>query len=114
MPPLEAETYLIQLWEEAGTIESNGMGITRLSWKEIEAWLAVRERKGELPLKAWEIDMVRMLSTEYVAEYQAASEVNAPAPYDGVTVEDLDRPAIANKMKSLLGAFKKKPDHSEE
>lgn len=107
MPPLEAEAYLISLWEEAGTVESNGMGITRLSWKEIEAWLAVRERKGELPLKAWEIDVVRMLSAEYAAAYQAASEINAPAPYQGVTIEELDRTAVSNKVKNILGAFKK-------
>lgn len=110
MPDIESEAYLVRLWEEAGVVDTSGMGVTRLSWKEIEAWLNVREMRGELPLTSWEIETVRKLSEEYATEYSAATDVDREAPYVVESIEQVDRPAVMNKFKSILGTFKKADD----
>lgn len=99
LPPVENVEYIIQLWHEAGTIES-GTGITRLSWAEIEAWLAVREFNEELPLTPWEVNMVRKLSEEYASEYSQASAKDRPAPYEDEPVFDMK--VGKGKLKGLL------------
>lgn len=113
MPLLEEEKYLIDLWEEAGAVETTGMGITKLSWQEIESWLNIRKLKGEAPLTAWEIETVRKLSEEYVAEYFAATDKTRKPPYEFESLEDIDREALSNKLKNVLSTFKKNPDESK-
>lgn len=116
MPDIESEAYLVQLWEDAGVVEPGGMSTTRLSWKEILAWLQVRKIKGELPLLAWEIDVVRLLSSEYSTENSLATAKDRPAPYTIVDEDQLDRVALGSKFKNVLSQFKKADNdrHVEE
>lgn len=107
MPPVDEAQYLIELWHEAGTIESSGMGISRLSWAEIGGWLKVREFKEEPPLTSWEIDTVRKLSEEYSSEYNLASQKDRPAPYEVEDTSQVDRVLVGNKVKNVLAGFKK-------
>jgi hypothetical protein len=106
MPELGPEAYIVGLWNEAGVATATGYGITKLYWQEIEAWLRIRNLKGELPLTPWEIDMVRRLSEEYSAEYGAASAKGHPAPYQIEDEDQLDRTALSSKFKNILSQFK--------
>lgn len=86
------------------------MGITRLSWKEIDAWLNVREKIGEIPLKDYEVSLIRQMSEAYSSEYSQASDKAHPAPYSAETLDGhIDRAAVKNKLTSILGSFGK-PD----
>ena len=76
------------------------MGISKLSWKEIDAWLTRTEHE----LTLWEITTIRRLSEEYAAEYSQASEKDRPAPHVAATI---DRVQIANKIGNVLAMFGK-------
>lgn len=110
LPRVDEELYLLKLWEEAGSVETNGMGISKLSWEEIRAWLDVRNRRGEMPLSSFEIETVRELSEEYVSEYYAASDTDREPPYGGESIEQLDRDAVAKKVSNVFDAFKRDKD----
>lgn len=110
MPPVDDLEYILNLWHEAGTVGSSGMGIMRLSWQEIKAWLEVRDINEELPLAPWEIDLVRELSAEYAGEYSLASDKTREAPYTVGDIKEIDRSAIASKVKNVLSGFKKQKD----
>ncbi len=106
MPPVYEGHYLIELWHEAGTLESNGMGISKLSWQEINGWLSVRQKVGDPPLLHWEVELVRKLSEEYSSEYNQASDKNREAPYQADSLDDLDRAAVASKTKNIFASIR--------
>lgn len=110
LPPVENLEYILELWHDAGTIESSTGGISRLSWQEIDAWLRLREVNEELPLTYWEISMVRKLSEEYSSEYNLASSKNRPAPYQ----ESFDIKVGKSMLKGLLQGVSKKQEPKYE
>lgn len=108
LPETEGASHLISYLMEAGIAMSNGMGITPITWQEMESWLRVTE----LPLSTWEKLMLRELSETYVNEYSQASAKDRPAPYVH-NVENIDREAVSDKLKSLFRNLKKRPQHDE-
>lgn len=102
MPPLGEEEYLINLWQEAGAVSSNGMGMTSLSWLEIEAWLNTLE----VELDIWEKLLIKRLSTEYANEFALSSDPKRSAPFSEMPDEEA-RVFVGNKIKNVLGMFKK-------
>lgn len=107
MPPTSEGHYLIQLWHNAGTVSSSGMGIGRLTWQEIDGWLGVRDKIGDPKLLCWEVEIIRNLSEEYASEYNLASDKKREAPYQTEDLADLDRAAVANKTKNIFAALRK-------
>lgn len=101
MPPLEdGEQYLLQLLTEAGTASSNGMGLSGLSWSELESWCKCLD----VELSTWELLLIHTLSREYATEYSLASDKDRPAPYTHIAPEmkqDVDK-----KLLSALRNFK--------
>ena len=84
------------------------MGISRLTWKEIDSWLNVRAKIGEPELKDYEINLVRQMSEAYSSEYSLSTDKSHPAPYAPDTIgESIDRTAVSNKLSSILGSFGK-------
>lgn len=102
-PELDGSGYLVNLWQEAGLIMSNGMGVVPLTWQEIESWLRVTE----LQLTVWEKLTIREMSEAYAAESAKATDKHAAPPYTAVS--EIDRPAVASKVLSVLRSFKRKP-----
>lgn len=82
------------------------MGITPLSWQEIRAW----RLENELSVSLWEVQAIRMLSSEYCAEYYAASDVNRQPPYQDMLDEDFDRTAVSNKIENFFANLIRKDD----
>ena len=103
LPELDSAEYLVQYWHEAGTVGQGAAGPIALSWQEIRAW----RQENQYTLSLFEIAAIRRLSDEYVGEYYSASDKSRPAPYQGVTLEDIDRTAINNKVKGIMSMFKK-------
>lgn len=104
-PDIDGAEYLIALLQEAGLMQTNGMGVTPLSWQEIESWL----RATELNLSVWEKLVIREMSEAYVSELNSASAREAVSPYVASAPEEIDRPAVANKLLSVLRGFKREP-----
>lgn len=112
MPDLDGYEYIINLWHEAGTTCAGAMGCTPLTWNEIESYTT----KLSLELSNWELLSIRRLSIEYCGEYHQASDINRPAPFAYEEAEEeIDREAVANKIKNLLRArMKRKAEQKYE
>lgn len=76
MPPNPAPHIVARL-VEIGITESNGMGPTVLSWREIEAW----QRNVSVRLAPWEARLMRSLSIAYITEGRRAEDQNCPPPW---------------------------------
>lgn len=111
-PELDGADYMIGLFQEAGLTMPNGMGVTPLTWQEIESWLRVTE----LHLSVWEKLTIREMSEAYTAELLKASDKTATAPYVPVVEEtQIDRAAVASKLRNVLRGFKRnKPDEGAQ
>ncbi len=108
LPDVNEAQYLIEMWHHAGTVSQNANGISPLSWLEIRAW----RMENEIRIDNFEINTIRRLSQEYVGEYYAATDKNRVAPYE-VQEEEIDRKAIANKVKNVLAGFKQSNNESK-
>lgn len=104
MPELNESAYIIDLWHEAGTVASGGMGLSPLSWTEIKNWIDA----VELDLSTWELLTIKFLSSEYCSEYGLASDKNRAAPFE--EIEDIDREALGSKFKNILRGFASKEE----
>jgi hypothetical protein len=108
LPEIVGASHLLSYLMEVGVAMSSGMGLMPLSWQEIDSWLRVTE----LPLTTWEKIVLRELSETYVNEYSQASEKDRPAPYVH-RVDEIDRAAVSDKLKSVFRSLKKKPEQHE-
>lgn len=108
LPEVDHGRHLLDYFTEAGVAMSTGMGLMPLSWQEIESWLSVTE----LPISTWEKLTLREMSDAYVSEYSQASAKDRPAPYVH-RVEEIDREAVSDKLKSVFRSLKKKPQQDE-
>ncbi len=97
MPPNPAPHILSRLIE-IGLSESNGMGATPLSWREINEW----QRAMSIDIPPWECRLIRRLSIEYLAEGRRAESENYPAPWRA-EVTQRERDAEEARLMMLLG-----------
>lgn len=97
MPPNHAPHIIARL-TEIGLTESNGMGLSPLSWREIEAW----QRATRVRLAPWEARLIRQLSIEYLGESRRAESENCPAPWRA-EVTQRERDAEEANLRMVLG-----------
>lgn len=90
--------HIIDRLTEIGLTESNGMGVSPLSWREIEAWQVVTQ----MALPPWEARLIRRLSLEYIAESQRAESENCPSPWR-TAVTKTERSADEDNLRRVLG-----------
>ena len=110
LPNLDGAEYLVTLLFEAGLVQSSGMGVSALSWAEIESWLYVTH----LNLSVWEKLTIKNMSEVYAGELSMATKKDSVAPY--THVDDIliaDREVIANKLRNAFAAFKKTKTENE-
>lgn len=83
---------------EVGPAEAGTMGQAPLSWQTIRAW---RLETFQRP-SAWEVRMLRRLSTEYLAEIHAAEDPHrAPSWLAGRA--EVDQEANERQLRAVLG-----------
>lgn len=97
MPP-NAAPHIISRLVEIGLTESNGMGQSPLSWREIVAW----QSATGTTLPPWEARLIRSLSTTYLAEGRRAEAETCPPPWRAeVTQRELE---VADaRLRMVLG-----------
>lgn len=97
LPDIEDHRF-VALLMEAGPIEAAGMGVSGLSWREIEAW----QSRCAIDLEPWEVRLIRRLSQAYASELSAAADPDRPPPY----AEELDedrRELVEAKLDMFFG-----------
>jgi hypothetical protein len=83
---------------EVGPAESGAMGQGPISWREIDAWAA----RTFAQVSAWEVRLLRRLSTEYLAEIHQAEDPSRPAPW-WPSILQVDHEANERQLRSVLG-----------
>ena len=110
LPSLDGAEYLVTMLFEAGLIQSTGMGVSALSWSEIESWLRVTQ----LDLSVWERLTIKSMSDTYAAALGSSTKRDTPAPYTHVDEALIaDRTAVASKLKNVFSSFKKSKSENE-
>jgi hypothetical protein len=102
MPPIEPEHgYLIDTLLDAGPASPAGMGMSQLSWLELQAW----QHGTGIGLDPWEARLIRALSGAYVQECRRAEAPDALPPWiEGD--EDADRYRRARAARSLRDSMR--------
>ena len=86
------------------------MGVTSLSWSEIESWIKVTQ----INLSTWEKLTIKGMSEAYAGELNSANKKDCPAPYTHVDEALIaDRSIVANKLKNVFSSFKKNISENE-
>lgn len=94
----ECDELVVQAFIECGIYSSNGMGVTALSWQEIQAYSS----ESGVKLTHWESRMVRLMSKEYVTFKNFATENrHARSPYKPVI--DDNSVVGENQLMNVLG-----------
>lgn len=97
----------MSLFHSAGSATQTGQGLVPLSWQEIEAWVKCQALTDVLT--PWELGVVRIMSEAYASEYAQAYDPKRPMPYSPrVDLSEVDRVAVADKLKNILSQFKKR------
>jgi len=106
MPELTpGSEYLVAFLHSAGTASSNGMGLTGLSWQELEAWVRCTDMTGIITPR--ELKTIHMLSRVYAREYYEASKKGATPPYmPRVELEQEEvRELISDKVEDVFASI---------
>lgn len=77
MPPLGAAGHLVPILWEIGPTLAGGMGEGPVTQGEIRAW---QDNMG-VALQPWEVQLLRRLSIEYMAQSHKATEPGCKPPY---------------------------------
>ena len=102
LPDVGSSYYVVKYWQDCGSVGYGSSGIVPLSWTEIRNW----REENDLEIDYRERKMIREMSKAYVNEYYAAKDPYRPAPYS-IEIVELDRPAVSNKIASVLSGFKR-------
>lgn len=96
--------YLVAFLHSAGTATSTGMGLTGLSWQEIEAWTRCTDNVGIVTSR--DLKIIQSLSRVYANEYARASKKGAKAPYVP-EVENIEvvREIVSQKADDLFAGM---------
>jgi hypothetical protein len=105
MPEItQGSEYLVAFLHSAGTATSTGMGLTGLSWQELEAWAACTDNVGIVTAR--DLKTVHTLSRVYANESSKATQKGAKPPYEvKVKVDEEVREVVSKKADDLFGSM---------
>jgi len=102
-PPTDGLEVVIGHFHEVGRVGYSGMGVTPLTWQEIDSWASTTS----LQLPVWERLAIHEMSMAYVGEYNQASDPNREAPFSVAEMRITDREKVAKDLKAAFSAFKR-------
>ena len=88
----DADSFIIELWQEVGFNLNVGSGAYPLTWSEIDSF----SNRLALPLTQFESSQLMMMSREYCHWLSKAVDKYIDAPYHN---DDYD-PLIANRLRN--------------
>lgn len=113
---------------QVGTVQQTSAGLISLGWQEIITWAgrfhkevhiemiehprhSKRHKRTYTPvvvercsLLDWELEQIKMLSSEYVSEYSQASNPSRPCPTE-VVIEDVPEDEALDNAKKIGAAW---------
>jgi len=97
----EIDSFIAQCFEAVGMFLSGGMGMTPLTWVEMDSFL---KRSGYL-LNGWESEQIIKMSKLYCSMVNAGKEIDCPAPHNLAATDETalerNRVIVANKFKRM-------------
>lgn len=96
--PEDSARWLIEISQECGMYQNNGMGIDVVQWSEIESYLRATGQSGWY----WLASVLRGISQSFVDEFRQAKDPLRPCPLDDEVDEDAKRKAVSNQVKSFF------------
>lgn len=98
MPRLDTTLhFLVQLLFDAGPVSGTGQGTVPLSWADLDAW----QRMTGVSLPPWQLRLLRRLSGEYLSESNAATQDDAPPPWER-NLTTARRGKVAGHIRNVL------------
>ena len=95
--PDDYAVWLINLASDCGFVSHTGMGVSAISWQEINAWQEATGLKWP-----WLASVIHRLSIDYVNEYVLAKDVHRPSPLQ-VHIDLIDqREKVAQQIKNIF------------
>lgn len=101
MPAIDDADYILSLLIEAGISESNGMGLTPLSWTELANWTYL----SKIDINSWEASTIISLSRQFTASLNEYDDKDIPPPF---TIEDFDREKVSQSIGDRLRSLAKR------
>lgn len=101
LPPVDLGAYLVHYLWEVGPAASAGFGLAAVTFAELHAW----QKCAGIDLQPWEVRILRLLSSDYIAESKRAEKPDSPAPYSNNTILEFDRAIVAKRVGDALKAF---------
>lgn len=89
--------HFVSVLMEAGPVSSAGMGPIPLTWAELDAW----QHCVGLRLQPWEARLIRVLSGDYLEEFQQAEAHDAPPPWIQESTAER-RSKVARHIRNIL------------
>ena len=108
LPPVPAELrYLLDWLMDAGPALPGMSGPVPLTWVELQAWATLTG----VPLRPWEAQTLRRLSSEYASTLITAEAPDCPAPAEEHEQLDADaltarRAHVDAQIKHFFGGLK--------
>ena len=97
LPDVGDAQYLIDYLMEIGPVSPAGMGVDRISPRDLQAW---QEMTG-IELHLWESRTLRRLSGEYASESHRATAHDCPPPWLHMPDDD-HRDALSKGLQAAL------------
>ena len=92
------DDYALRLLFEIGPALAGGMGPTPLTHGELRAW----QDNMSISLSPGEVDILRRLSAEWIAESHRAEKADCPAPWVDPETNEYRLEVLPNRIKSFL------------
>ena len=96
----DSDEFLIEAWIGVGISSNNGMGMTPISWCEIESF----SRQSKTDLTGWESKQLMLMSKTYCSFITTAENPNCPSPCEISLSED----DVKAQQKAISDAFRSK------
>lgn len=93
-PDVEAG-YLVRYLFECGPYINNGMGVSGVSWQEINAW----QQQTGIALAAWESKAIKLASSAYAFQASISTKKDCISP---MPKTDIDVVKQSKNFKSIL------------
>lgn len=97
LPPLNDDPLVRLLFQEWPALDG-GMGLARLTHEEVRA---MQDNMG-ITLPPGEVDFLRRLSAEWIAESGRAKEADCPAPWVDPETTEYRLEVLPNRIKAFL------------
>lgn len=100
----EADGYIVKCFRLIDVCSSSGMGITALTWLEVNSFSTC----SGYPLTGWESEQIILMSRAYVNYSHKAKEANCPSPFNLAANDDdameANRKIVNDRFLAMIGA----------